>query len=1386
MYRVYINNKEYTNYLVEGFTFEEELNETLDSGSIILSQIDRLNLKPFDDVIIHNGDGNVIKHCMKSQFKYYDCGLAINKTYGYSFIDKSKLYPNRYTTQVSSTTDVSFKNILLIGQAIENLKEQDQSTEQFYEDFKIKVYLGLGVVPLEFNYNFTTNGSSSSFWFKNGNLKIRGAKYNRNNVKGLIFNLDDEQNVLEGQTITKIEVDSVLPTLIATNYYYRAGEGWQYKLTLSELENFDLNTSIMSALTLSCDLGEKNINYDFILNKEKSDANTLYFESQSKTYIIEFKNKVGYFYGFRKFDFFTDVRYLHLNYKNKNNDVIVKPSFYKHLLINTFTEERLNLSQDNLYKYKSALMSETKGLEKIQCPNLSITQPLNANKRHTVWEKLNDFINLYNIKIKIASENGDSFYVENKYTLDPKLEEIFKDVIAPEFSLTNPNLRDLLSQLFICKDLIPVVKDNVITYLDLSKTEGNFDLDKSKINYIENSLSSSDYAQNLKTQYSGALSQDNSGQVVEYLGFRNSDKGLMTLNDLQLETRYPIYKINKIYMCYYKRYILTSDRTQEQGKERVFLCRQDITPLIMLDSLRNTLSTDWLETTVNKPTSLEEAAKYKMYTLGYSINTKKIKGFGTTYSYPIKGTWYDVKKTYIENILDLVDGLNPYGDKSYNYFRTNESDKSFVIMGGWRESIVAPSNLFKNNALAMKSLIFQIEYQPFYNGVLIHSKDNEFGELVDNDTNSNGLVLVESDGIFKKEKINRLGNNLYQINALYNDPSELQKLGSVIDGDNVVYHRSYTIFNNLVKANYFATKDYIMKNYYTSVWAQKRPYNLLDYSQAISRCENKKVFLMLDKNEMYNDGSNLDFTITNTNENVYSLLVSAFKENEHPLSKNSYLYNDKINTTLFVCNNKQYMSDLNAFVSGNSLCLNSRMYDNVSGGVCINKIAPDVAIIDLNDDYTKGTTQEWLLMVDDRETGEIKNIGVYFCHTDQSEIFKATPRDYNSELEYENLFKNVIFKLPLNDNFDVYEQNNLIGADFEIKKDNKELLDFTFQIEPITKDKDIKFSPLFSKLNNLINIEYKNDVNYDIEDEQVIIAYSIIARYYTVDIGATPEPHASMVIKIPKDILSSIKVNDVIKFNYAWVKQRDQYGERIFAIYEGTVKEISSSKISIAFITYFSYFNDIGQKIEENRTITKTTTLTSSGDNYYNGNPINFENANNVSNGKFGGSDADQRYANKESGVEIVKTTMNKNMFVLFNQTRKLSGIESLNELKNISGDYTTDQNLKVSEIFKFGQSENGVPFVNIDLTKVGEDILIKAKTIEYWFYDENVNAYKFVFGVNLSESDKTNKNVKIYLSLLSNKNLKVYGSNLLIKGKSCNFVNSQKQVNKFAKYDLI
>ena len=46
-----INNKEYD--IVNGATFSEEYNETLDSGSIILDGVEKDNdLRPFDDVFI--------------------------------------------------------------------------------------------------------------------------------------------------------------------------------------------------------------------------------------------------------------------------------------------------------------------------------------------------------------------------------------------------------------------------------------------------------------------------------------------------------------------------------------------------------------------------------------------------------------------------------------------------------------------------------------------------------------------------------------------------------------------------------------------------------------------------------------------------------------------------------------------------------------------------------------------------------------------------------------------------------------------------------------------------------------------------------------------------------------------------------------------------------------------------------------------------------------------------------------------------------------------------------------------------------------------------------------------------------------------------------------
>ena len=147
----------------------------------------------------------------------------------------------------------------------------------------------------------------------------------------------------------------------------------------------------------------------------------------------------------------------------------VRIPFYRHLLIDKFTEDIINLSED-IYSYSLELFSETKGLEVVQLPNISVTQPLVVSKKIDIYTYLVRFVNLYSPKYKKYKivhddeKNVDinSWEYVQKYTVAPELKSIFEGFYSQDFSLSNPNLRDVLSSLMITLDMIPYVKDNVI------------------------------------------------------------------------------------------------------------------------------------------------------------------------------------------------------------------------------------------------------------------------------------------------------------------------------------------------------------------------------------------------------------------------------------------------------------------------------------------------------------------------------------------------------------------------------------------------------------------------------------------------------------------------------------------------------------------------------------------------------------------------------------------------------------------------------------------------------------------------------------------------------------------------------------------------------------
>lgn len=584
--------------------------------------------------------------------------------------------------------------------------------------------------------------------------------------------------------------------------------------------------------------------------------------------------------------------------------------FFKHFLISDPKEEDLTL-RDEGYRYTIDLFSETKGLEIISLPNSSLTQPLYLAQKRSVWKCLNEIVEMYSPKLKVAKKGVDGTYsdigeweYQNKYVLDPGLEQIFDNIYAPDFTLNAPTLRDIISKLMIVKDMIPVVYNDMITCMDISTTHGTFM--KKGIATIVSSRSSNDYVDNLRTNYSNALSQEYTCRRTEKLGFRNDSTPLMTLQNMRVETGYPIYKINKVLLCYYKQGTLmcTSKGKWYTGddadKKVVFLCKQDITKLVKLNQERDVLSQQWNEVVDGQPTTIDDLAKYKLCTVGYSIGSKYITGWGEETTYPKGFLLIETgTSTPIQVISSFMNIKYPYGIYTADYVvsqRLKEwglTDEDIQSGGDFYlkfTNAIANDGVFydptNNNekvtsiGVRSKMFFFEIEYEAYYNGAVIHSKSNSDDLVTINDNTSSSLTLLESHGIYQREKIDRYGNPYLVIPARYEDISELQELGTILDDGNIIFSRQFSIFETCVLASYKATQNYVLKNYFNTVWAKHRTYNLMTYDESISRAENRKAILYLSTQKSYWENSdNVQLPLS---QDIYDnqTLVSFIKPSE--------------------------------------------------------------------------------------------------------------------------------------------------------------------------------------------------------------------------------------------------------------------------------------------------------------------------------------------------------------------------------------------------------------------------------------------------------------------------------------------------------------------------
>lgn len=778
--------------------------------------------------------------------------------------------------------------------------------------------------------------------------------------------------------------------------------------------------------------------------------------------------------------------YMFVRLKNLSTDNAF--AYDKEFLVDSFDETEENISQ-HIYKYTISLMSETKLLEKWQCPNLMISHSLKNGKK-SIYEHLSHFFELYVPKVKMYDETTQKWAYKQIISLGDDIKERFGNIPCADLSLQSPTLRQVFTTLMLQDGCIPVVSERKLTYMDLGKESTVFSYGNDGINKVKRSNSSDSFVNALITQSDQLLDSGNS-VLCETLGFRDKNNALIKQTEnLKLETSFPIYSINKatmrvpcriksnfvaycinykasavevpyvalrlssgvlgfyvenlglesqnftildchivfykgVYVVSEKRSItpssivwgswnetsVPSDLTQSDkfyfylkvrnettGKYGIVITRicqlspslvenlendyefddgegdlygylkADITANIVESSKRKLLDTDFTTMPENaQSTTSEDIAKWVYGTVGYSIGGTEISGFSQTYS-KAQG-WWNSSYTYFENIISLLApvGYLRYYDTSLFDDSINTAYRTFLggYEGGLRLNPEAYSNTFA-------SCVFDIDYQPL-NELAYKAYKSESPLLLEQlDGTAQGLTDFDRFAQNLQEKADRLGNNVMSVNQTTDKADQLLPLNSKDRDGNVMFKRSIAIANNYVQVSYYLSKDYVIKNYFTSITTKYRAYEHIDYSQSVVRKEHKNVFVAIDTEDHPNECETLAYAN-----------ISDFIKGIMP-----YDDGDSEKTLRYAIEQDQHKNvvkyELSAVVGKRAICFTYRQSDNATAGSYLKSTSVDS---DLG-----GVLQSYVTWFDDyaekRQVGYFHDLG-YYAKTSE-DVFTET------------------------------------------------------------------------------------------------------------------------------------------------------------------------------------------------------------------------------------------------------------------------------------------------------------------------------------------------------------------------------------------------------------
>lgn len=752
----------------------------------------------------------------------------------------------------------------------------------------------------------------------------------------------------------------------------------------------------------------------------------------------------------------------------------------RYFCVDSFNETRKSFDADEdvlYYTYDIELFSQTKLLENVILPNISIT-PRKLSTPLTIIQFINRIMIQYCPKYWIGSSYTQKYTIASSVTYDARFNQM-----CPELQWTTPTLREVLNDLFMLCDCIPTLNNGVISALDLSQNSG-YTIQNSDFNYVQRTQSSNDYASELRMNLQNVMQSDvvdvrNTITTYEALTF-TTENYVVNQNNYYLKTKFPILRIKHLWCNVYTTHTVVNPDDQSTTTKfytfRADLCNLKLSGDVQYYSLVKEKSEyDILPVTkyqdVEHVTNLSDFANNKNNNCFYTRGSNIISGFSSTQKIDIFGFTQSALARMLcvlgKDITNTMTGTVPYRAADHN------------------DGYFYPT--------------FEIEYETSMGCIFAASKSKKMRNertIMDNQTNA--WVDITAQSNLEYQKANRISNLSYLLNGRKLLSERFVDIGDVYDDDKIVYSVTWQLNQNSCTYNAYLTESYILKDYFTGIDSKIRTW-VNAQEEAFIRHDLQKFYIIASQTqENYSDYEEYDWYSQYTPKGVvyfsYKYVLSSLLKTTQVTAKpfKRAVIQTKLGAnTYYPDSTNGFNVELSTRLAQKSILVTTGFDDNVIALKCANAFGTHSSGDSTKDDGIIATSD-----IDPISLVNSNPPYYTFPEIDVGGDIGGIPLTVKSYTSKEGAFDEIIINLCASNTPDIHvesftemnvgtddvnfyynrmhNQLNSLSSDslFKIKnnlyKDNKEIIQQTIQFEFLSDDEGIILTDDFIRMHSMV------------------------------------------------------------------------------------------------------------------------------------------------------------------------------------------------------------------------------------------------------------------------------------------------------------------------------